>query len=523
MPSSCPICAVSGAAAELAPACPLAADLEDEERMEFLTSHVAPGDVDARDEMVEFWSRVIAHAFEKAACLSLDSKVLATSSLDWGGVVPPGLDLAMSHMVSSGELLERSEIVEAETGLARRLVMAPITYLAGMVGLGGGGGGGQYANRNVLEDLAEQVVGYCQHLPPDERTVYLLAACHSEASASRPVAQHASPWNFEQLCRAAAAAAAAEATATTTATRVASGRAPPTPEKCSSAVPRMLARISSDDVALFAKYLVRTNRAVTEGGLVKVLSSGGGSRVAAAGATVSETEKDLLRLRCTAVARLEASASDLGLRIQRVQQDALMENRRGQKRAALVHLRRMKQYQAARDKRLSSLLTLETALDQVKQLRLDKQVLEAHEAATSALKACRETQGLTVERAEDTLDALAEEMAQAEAVSAALGQDGALLGQDDGETAELEAELDALLNAQDDPSPSPPPSSSPAQPPAVSKGPARAAERDAAASASAGPAAAMRRPSPNGTSDSAGEPPRNDNPGSRKAGVPLPT
>ncbi|CAM9203373.1 unnamed protein product, partial [Ectocarpus sp. 12 AP-2014] len=401
MPSSCPICAVPGAAAELAPACPLVADLEDEERMEFLTSHVAPGDVDARDEMVAFWSRVIAHAFEKAACLSLDSKVLATSSLDWGGVVAPGLDLAMSHMVSSGELLERSEIVEAETGLARRLVMAPITYLAGMVGLGGGGGGGSVCSGNVLEDLAEQVVGYCQHLPPDERTVYLLAAGHSEASASRPVAQHASPWNFEQLCR--AAAAAAEAAATMTATRVASGCGAPTPEKSLAAAPRMLARISSDDVALFAKYLVRTKRAVTEGGLLKVLSRGGGSRVAAAGATVPETEKDLLRLRCT-VASLEASASDLGLRIQRVQQDALMENRRGQKRVALVHLRRMKQYQAARDKRLSSLLTLETALDQVKQLRLDKQVLEAHEAATSALKACRETQGLTVERVEDTLD-----------------------------------------------------------------------------------------------------------------------
>ncbi|CAM9625032.1 unnamed protein product, partial [Ectocarpus sp. 13 AM-2016] len=220
------------------------------------------------------------------------------------------------------------------------------------------------------------------------------------------------------------------------------------------------------------------------------------------------------------VASLEASASDLGLRIQRVQQDALMENRRGQKRAALVHLRRMKQYQAARDKRLSSLLTLETALDQVKQLRLDKQVLEAHEAATSALKTCRETQGLTAERVEDTLDALAEEMAEAEAVGAALGQEGALLGQDEGETAELEAELDALLKAQD--SPSPPPSSSSSQPPAVSKGPARAAERDAAASASAGPAAAMRRPSPNGTSDRASVPPRNNNPGSRKDGAPLP-
>lgn len=45
---------------------------------------------------------------------------------------------------------------------------------------------------------------------------------------------------------------------------------------------------------------------------------------------------------------------------------------------------------------------------QVKQLRMDRQVLEAHEAATSALKTCREAQGLTVERVEDTLGALAE-------------------------------------------------------------------------------------------------------------------
>ena len=45
---------------------------------------------------------------------------------------------------------------------------------------------------------------------------------------------------------------------------------------------------------------------------------------------------------------------------------------------------------------------------QLNRLRLDKQVLEAHEAATKALKSCRETNGLTVERVETTLDALAE-------------------------------------------------------------------------------------------------------------------
>ena len=45
---------------------------------------------------------------------------------------------------------------------------------------------------------------------------------------------------------------------------------------------------------------------------------------------------------------------------------------------------------------------------QVRQLRMNKQVLAAHQAATSALKACREAQGLTVELVEDTLDAFAE-------------------------------------------------------------------------------------------------------------------
>lgn len=45
---------------------------------------------------------------------------------------------------------------------------------------------------------------------------------------------------------------------------------------------------------------------------------------------------------------------------------------------------------------------------QVKQLRMDKQVLAAHQAATSALKACREAQGLTVDLVENALDAFAE-------------------------------------------------------------------------------------------------------------------
>lgn len=104
----------------------------------------------------------------------------------------------------------------------------------------------------------------------------------------------ASPWCFEQLCRAAATGG--------------SGSTAPKSDVAS----RMLSRLSRDDIALLAKYLVRTKRAVEEEGLLKIVGrgvGGGGGRqgagtvaAAAAGessAAISETEKDLLRLRCT--------------------------------------------------------------------------------------------------------------------------------------------------------------------------------------------------------------------------------
>lgn len=66
-----------------------------------------------------------------------------------------------------------------------------------------------------------------------------------------------------------------------------------------------------------------------------------------------------------AVASLRANAADLGARVEQCRQDALRENRRGQKRAALMQLRRIRQLHTKRDSRLVSLYTLETALDQV--------------------------------------------------------------------------------------------------------------------------------------------------------------
>lgn len=128
-----------------------------------------------------------------------------------------------------------------------------------------------------------------------------------------------SPWHFEQLCEAAA-------TALTAAVGDGDGRksAVNSGDVSVASTTWMLSRLSKDDMALLARHLVRTRRAVRgegEGeGLLKILrregsvggkgkrKSGSAAAAAAAGsreaiAAISETEKDLLRLRGTGEGR----------------------------------------------------------------------------------------------------------------------------------------------------------------------------------------------------------------------------
>jgi len=78
--------------------------------MEFLTSHIAPGDLNARADLMSFWSRAVAHACEQASGLSFNPSSVAETLLGWSGATAPGLDLAIQDMVSSGALAQRSKI-----------------------------------------------------------------------------------------------------------------------------------------------------------------------------------------------------------------------------------------------------------------------------------------------------------------------------------------------------------------------------------------------------------------------------
>lgn len=113
MSTRCPICASNAArstAATSTAACPLADEWANDERMAFLTSRITPGDVNARDQMVRFWSKATQHAFEEASSLSLDLGLLKRSSLAWGGATAPGVELGMADMLASGDLLRRSNL-----------------------------------------------------------------------------------------------------------------------------------------------------------------------------------------------------------------------------------------------------------------------------------------------------------------------------------------------------------------------------------------------------------------------------
>lgn len=149
-------------------------------------------------------------------------------------------------------------------------------------------------------------------MSPKSFLLFQLSVCRTFVclDVSQPVSQPAadsSPWCFEQLCRAASIRGASDTGAAAAA--AGGGLAPPSSGVASR---RMLSRLSRDDIALLARHLVRTKRAVEEQGLLKVLARGvggggvggqGGGRAAAAAEAssmeISETEKDLLRLRCT--------------------------------------------------------------------------------------------------------------------------------------------------------------------------------------------------------------------------------
>lgn len=76
--------------------------------MAFLMSSVSPDDSNARDQMIIFWSKAVAHAFENnASGFSLDPALLAKSALAWSA---SGMELAMGHMLSAGKLLPRGTI-----------------------------------------------------------------------------------------------------------------------------------------------------------------------------------------------------------------------------------------------------------------------------------------------------------------------------------------------------------------------------------------------------------------------------
>ncbi|CAM9340362.1 unnamed protein product [Discosporangium mesarthrocarpum] len=428
-PGNCPVCSREQPSSD----CPIASHWMNEDRMDFLTSKVSPDEADALADMSGFWTSAVTHAFEEARTLSVDLGVLSKTTLAWHGATCSGLTSALCAMISNGDLIPADQVI---TGLASRLMRAlvikPALYGLSFVWTSGGDEvlAGEYVHRQVLEGVAKKLSKFCQDLPEKERTVVISSSSNSHCS-------------LEHLCRQAAAATVPPpgGTANDGATN-----------HMSTSLRRggvaILGAISGSDLELLVDYMVQTRRALREGRVVKFLGGREG-RVLGAGSTVAritEGDKDLLLVRCT-VANLEGEVMQLQARMAICLQEALRAKGQGQKQVAAMHMRRRKALEGALSSRAGSLAKLDHVLEKVASLGVDKQVLEAHEVATRALRNFREESNLSVERVEDAIDNLAEEMESLEAVGSTLGQlgsQGQVTVEDSKEMAELEKELAEL-------------------------------------------------------------------------------
>lgn len=101
--------------------------------MAFLMSSISPDDSNARDQLIAFWSKAVAHAFENnPSGFSLDPALLTKSALAWSA---PGVELAMGHMLSTSKLLQRGTIevpgmLKGLTARSRALILQQLLYVA---------------------------------------------------------------------------------------------------------------------------------------------------------------------------------------------------------------------------------------------------------------------------------------------------------------------------------------------------------------------------------------------------------
>jgi charged multivesicular body protein 7 len=154
------------------------------------------------------------------------------------------------------------------------------------------------------------------------------------------------------------------------------------------------------------------------------------------------------------ITKLQAQCTLLVGKIALAQEGARRSLAQQQRPFALHALRQAKAYQALLDKRLASQFSLETILGRIAQAETESTILVAYASGTSALQGMLADAGMTVERVEETMDAVQDVLADQAEMDEAFGVGHAAIadlaaGPEGAEAvdAEMERELDALLLA----------------------------------------------------------------------------
>ncbi|KAL7748599.1 hypothetical protein RI367_006010 [Sorochytrium milnesiophthora] len=348
------------------------------------------------DAKLNFWSTTLKHAMQHALLappssrLSLDAQSLP-GQFQLNGAVPLGLSRVLAELVRSGQLIKEQDLQRRLQGgnwIVDNLIKAPALWLLSSANLYNAKGPDSIASGQYVHiGLLEQVIETAK------------TRCHSRTECVMDM-----------------------------------------PEFCAQMLP---AGYGEQDAKYVLVNLASRGALAQQGEVIKMSTDGQPP-------AISSVDQDVLKLKST-LRKLQHQVDDLTAKIQSLTETARQHVRQQLRSQAAACIKRRKLLQAILDKRTGALDTLSSILLRIESSESDAEVLEAYAVGTSALQNVIKTNGLTVERADETIDALTDALTDHQEIDRAFStgfeQIQASAGVDLDDT-ELEGELDALIAAE---------------------------------------------------------------------------
>jgi len=192
--------------------------------------------------------------------------------------------------------------------------------------------------------------------------------------------------------------------------------------------------LSKEDLDITLKYLQKNKK-------ISLFEISGQTGIKFSSEPITIVDTGVLQMKYT-LSSLELQQVELEKEIESSTQKAISLSKQKKQANALVYLKRRKRLNVILLQRLNSSETLHQILENIEEAHTNKEILEAYQIGTAALKETNK-QGLTLESVEQTLDDLHEVMANQKEIDEALSSGVEVI-----DDSEVEEELKSLMESE---------------------------------------------------------------------------